>query len=103
MTSLETLQKENANLKDLLQQVYEMSFLDDIIDDACRDRKDDEMLAHNLFLKSQITEALEKKHKGPIDMVSKLMSNGSRLSEVTKLKHDTSSVLDKHYNKEKNK
>ena len=106
MIDLEKLQKENnrlktvnKNLKDLLEQVYEMSMLDDMIDDDCRDRKDDEMLLCNLSLKSQITEALEKSTLKPI--VSKLMSTGSRLSEVVKLtKHNGSKVLEEHYSKE---
>jgi len=58
MSNLEKLQKENGNLKDLLEQVYDMSCLDDMITGGCLDRNDDEMLLCNLSLKSQIKEAL---------------------------------------------
>ena len=99
MTELETLQKENEHLRDLLEQLYEMSFLDDTIDDACRDRKDDEMLAHNLFLKQEIMEALHGKSPFPKrNLVSKLKFSNAK--DSFKIKgHNNSSVIDKHYDK----
>ena len=107
MIDLEKLQKENnrlktvnKNLKDLLEQVYEMSMLDDMIDDDCRDRKDDEMLLCNLSLKAEIMEVLHGKSPFP-KVVSKLMSTGSRLSDAVKLtKHNGAKVLADHYSKE---
>jgi len=42
MNEIETLQKENENLKYLLEEVYEMSCLDDMINDL-RSGGDDEM------------------------------------------------------------
>jgi S-adenosylmethionine:tRNA-ribosyltransferase-isomerase (queuine synthetase) len=96
MAELENLKKENKNLKDLLEQVYEMSCLEDMIDDACSNRNDDEVLLYHLSLKSQILEALDKS------------SNGKDLAEEPKspmiveaTKHDGSMVLEKYY-KEKN-
>ena len=70
MSELEKLQKENKNLKCLLEEVYEMSFIDYMINDECRDRKDDEMLLCHLSLKSQIMEALEKK-ESPLEDLKK--------------------------------
>ena len=74
----------------------EMSCLEDMIDDACSNRNDDEVLLYHLSLKSQILEALDKS------------SNGKDLAEEPKspmiveaTKHDGSMVLEKYY-KEKN-
>ena len=65
MTKLETPQKENEHLRDLLEQVYEMSGLDDMITSGCLDHggknSDDDFLLHNLSLKSQVMEALSKR------------------------------------------
>ena len=61
MNDLEELRKENTHLKNLLEQVYEMSCLEDMISDGCLDRNDDEMLGHNLLLKSEIFDALKEK------------------------------------------
>jgi len=58
LKALQLLKKENENLKDLLSHVYDMSCLDDMIDDGFKDRDDDEFLGHNLILKSQIDDAL---------------------------------------------
>ena len=104
---IDFLQKENdrlktvnKNLKDLLEQVYEMSCLDDIISSGCLERDDDEMLLCNLSLKAEIMEVLHGKSPFP-KVVSKLMSTGSILSEVVKLtKHNCSKVLADHYSKE---
>ena len=92
----ERLEKENKNLKYLLGEAYEISALDDMINDGCRDRDNDEFLMCNLSLKSQILEALDKS------------SNGKDLAEEPKspmiveaTKHDGSMVLEKYY-KEKN-
>ena len=99
MTELETLQKENKNLKELLEEVYEMSFLDDMINDACRDRTDDKGLMCNLSLKSQIMEALHGKSPFPKrNLVSKLKFSNAK--DSFKIKgHNNSSVIDKHYDK----
>ncbi|MDP6249930.1 MAG: hypothetical protein QGH26_03805 [Candidatus Pacebacteria bacterium] len=56
----ERLEKENKNLKYLLGEAYEISALDDMINDGCRDRDNDEFLMCNLSLKSQILEALDE-------------------------------------------
>ena len=53
-----TLEKENKNLKSLLEEVMDTSCLDDMIDDGFKDRDDDEFLGHNLILRSRINEAL---------------------------------------------
>ena len=53
-----TLEKENRNLKSLLEEVMDTSCLDDMIDDGFKDRDDDEFLGRNLILRSQIDEAL---------------------------------------------
>ena len=99
MTELKKLQKENENLKDLLEQVYDMSFLDDMINDACRDRNDDEMLLCHLSLRSQIQEALN------LSMTKKTASEIEEalgVKPLRTLKHNSSKVLADHYSKEKN-
>ena len=58
MPELETLRKENKKLKEVLGEVYEMSFLDDMIDDLCRDRNNDSVLLSYLSLQSEIKEVL---------------------------------------------
>jgi len=58
MPELETLQKENKKLKELLGEVYEMSFLNDMIDDLCKDRNNDGVLLSYLSLQSEIQEVL---------------------------------------------
>ena len=100
MTEVEKLQKENKNLKDLLEEVYEMSFLDDMINDGCKDRNDDEALMCNLSLRSQIKEALNlsmtKKSVEKIENVTGVKVDRS----LHLLKHNSSKVLADHYSKE---
>ena len=104
MTEVEKLQKENKNLKDLLEEVYEMSFLDDMINDACRDRNDDEGLMCNLSLKSQIQEALNlsmtKKTAAEIekDIGIKPLRALDKVAKLTR--HNSSKVTTDHYSKE---
>ena len=103
MTELETLQKENKHLKDLLEQVYEMSFLDDMINDACKDRNDDEGLMCNLSLRSQIKEALNlsmtKKTASKIEATLGVKPLRA-LDKVAKLtRHSNGSMIGKHYDK----
>ena len=106
MNEIDFYKEENKNLKDLLGEVYEMSFLEDIIDDDCRDRKDDEMLLCNLSLKSQVMEALHGKSHFPKrelakELKSKITENGLRLKkDVAMLKHNSSKVTTDHYSKE---
>ena len=95
MTKLETLQKENENLKDLLEQVYEMSALDDMISGGCLDRKDDEFLMCNLSLKSQIMEALGKSLGGR-KLAEKLKFTNTEDS-LKLTKHNGSKVPTDHY------
>ncbi len=90
MTKLETLQKENKNLKDLLEEVYEMSCLDDMINDL-RSGEDDEMLLCNLSLKSQIMEALGKRQ------VAKELKPLMTEASLKLTKHNGSKVLADHY------
>jgi hypothetical protein len=90
MNKLETLQKENKNLKDLLEEVYEMSCLDDMINDL-RSGEDDEMLLCNLSLKSQIMEALGKRQ------VAKELKPLMTEASLKLTKHNGSKVLADHY------
>ena len=94
MNKLETLQKENKNLKDLLEEVYEMSCLDDMINDL-RSGEDDEMLLCNLSLKSQIMEALGKRQ------VAKELKPLMTEASLKLTKHNGSKVLADHYEEKK--
>jgi len=93
------LQKENEHLKNLLEQVYEMSALDDMITDGCLDRKDDEFLMCNLSLKSQIMEALGKSlgERKLAKELKPLMTEAS----LKLTKHNGSKVLADHYEEKK--
>ena len=92
------LQDKNERLKDLLEEVYEMSFLDDMIADL-RSGEDDEMLLCHLSLKSQVMEAL-----GERKLVNNIKFKNTeaklKLEDVAKLKHNSSKVLADHYSKE---
>ena len=98
MNEIETLQKENENLKYLLEEVYEMSCLDDMINDL-RSGEDDEMLLCHLSLKSQVMEAL-----GGRKLVNNIKFKNTeaklKIEDVAKLKHNSSKVLADHYSKE---
>ncbi len=94
MNKLETLQKENKNLKDLLEEVYEMSCLDEMINEL-RSGEDDEMLLCNLSLKSQIMEALGKRQ------VAKELKPLMTEASLKLTKHNGSKVLADHYEEKK--
>ena len=81
---LEKMRKENLHLKDLLEQVYEMAGLDEMINSGCLDRDDDEFLMSNLSLRYQIMEALDRSERPAAKMLKHRMDNGSRLSEAAK-------------------
>jgi len=98
MNPLETLQKENEHLKDLLEQVYEKTDLDDMINEGCIDRDDDEWLLCNLSLKSQIVEALDKRL-----LAKKLKQDAPKTNGIKFTNHKKPIVLADHYSKEKNK
>jgi len=88
------LQEENKNLKDLLEQVYDMSCLDDMINDL-RSGEDDEMLLCNLSLKSQIMDALAKE-ESPLGDLKKSIHPTPKLTS-----HNSSKVLADHYEEKK--
>jgi len=62
ITDLEKLQNENKHLKGLVEQLYDMSCLEDMINDL-RSGEDDEMLLINLSLKSEVMEVLKKEER----------------------------------------
>ena len=62
ITDLEKLQNENKHLKGLVEQLYDMSCLEDMIKDL-RSGEDDEMLLINLMLKSNVMDALKKEER----------------------------------------
>ena len=88
------LQKENENLKYLLEQVYVMSCLDDMIDDL-RSGEDDEMLLCNLSLKSEVMEALGKRKLAKKIKQDALKTNGIKFTN-----HKDPIVLADHHSKE---
>ena len=95
MTDLEKTQsKKIGELQDLLEQTYDMSCLDDMINDL-RSGEDDEMLLCNLSLKSQIMEALEDRKT--IKDLKSIITEAPKMSVVAKLKHNSSEVLADHY------
>ena len=97
MTELETLQKENEQLKDLVEELYDMSCLDDMIDDL-RSGQDDVVLLCYLSLKSQIMEALGKR-KLAKEIKPRMTEDSFKIKDVSKLKHNSSKTTD-HYSKE---
>tara|TARA_Y100000310_G_scaffold211126_1_gene211848 strand:+ start:140 stop:475 length:336 start_codon:yes stop_codon:yes gene_type:complete len=99
-THIEKLQKENKNLKELLEEVYEMSMIDDIIDDLCSDRDNDGVLLSHLSLKSQIQEALNlSMTKKSVEKIENEL--GVKIDRSLHLKgHNGSKTVD-HYSKEK--
>ena len=100
MTDVEKLQKENEQLKDLLEEVYEVSMLDDIIDDLCSDRSSDEVLLCHLSLKSQVMEALGKR-KLAKEIKPRMTEASLTIGDLQKLnKHNGTTVVADHYSKE---
>ena len=103
MNKLSILQLENIHkLKDLLE-LYETSFLDDMINDQCADREDDEMLEYNLSLKNRVMECLQDAHEiknfkahqklGPPHENFKDVQKG----DILKTSHKTPPFVSKHY------
>ena len=92
------LQNKNEQLKDLVEELYDMSCLDDMIADL-RSGGDDEMLLCNLSLKSQVMEAL-----GGRKLVNNIKFKNTeaklKLEDVAKLKHNNSKMV-KYYGEEK--
>jgi len=62
ITDLEKLQNENKHLTGLVEQLYDMSCLEDMINDL-RSGEDDEMLLSDLMLKSNVMDALKKEER----------------------------------------
>ena len=82
MTDLEKAQsKKILELQDLLGQVYDMSCLDDMINDL-RSGENDEMLLFNLSLKSQIIKALEDRKT--IKDLKSIITLSPKMSDVAK-------------------
>ena len=95
-----TLEKENSNLKSLLEEVMDTSCLDDMIDDGCKDRDDDEFLGHNLILRSRIDEALglSEAQKEVIEIQKKILKrDAAELKAFTG--YSNTSVTAAHYAK----
>jgi hypothetical protein len=95
MSELEKKIVENKNLKDLLEEVYEMSFIDDMISDL-RSGDDDVQLTHLLILKQDIQRVLN------LSMTKKTASEIEEATGVKVLRANGESrnfILDKHYNK----
>ena len=95
MTDLEKAQsKKIGELHDLLGQVYDMSCLDDMINDL-RSGENDEMLLFNLSLKSQIIKALEDRKT--IKDLKSIITESPKMSDVAKLEHNSSKFRFKNY------
>ena len=95
----EKLEKENEQLKDLVEELYNMSCLDDMIDDL-RSGGDDEMLLCNLSLKSQVMEALHSKSPFPKRELAKKLQ--PLMTEAVKFtNHNGKLNLSDHYKEEK--
>jgi len=107
MNKLSELQLDNVDklkakigyLSDLIEQLYDMSCLDDMITDGCLDRKDDEMLLCNLSLKSEIMDVLENR-KQRIKDLKAIITESPKMSDVAKKSaHHNSVGLTKYYDK----
>ena len=100
MNEIDFYKEENKNLKELLKEVYEVSMLDDVIDDLCSDRSSDEVLLSHLSLKSQITEALDKR-KLAKELKPRMTEDSFKIKDLQKLnKHNGTTVVADHYFKE---
>ena len=62
MTELELAKEKIGYLSDLIEQLYDMTCLEDMINDL-RSGEDDEMLLCNLSLKSEVMEVLKKEER----------------------------------------
>ena len=99
MNEIDFYKEENKNLKGLLEEVYEMSCLDDMINDL-RSGEDDEVLLCHLSLKSQIIEALGKR-KLVNNIKFKNAEASLTIGDLQKLnKHNGTTVVADHYSKE---
>ncbi len=90
---------EIKRLKNLLEQVYETSFIDDMISDLKKAdlKKDEDQLIHLLILRQDIERALN------LSMTKESVSKIEEATGVTvdrTLKHNGSSDLSKHYKEE---
>ena len=95
LDNVHKLKAENERLKDLIEQLYDMSCLDDMINDL-RAGEDDEMLLCNLMLKSDIMWALEKEEKPKTAEILKPFM----IEDAVKPKHNGSETS-KHYVEDK--
>ena len=109
MNKLSALQLEDMDklndrlgyLSDLIEQLYDMSCLDDMITGGCLDRDDDEMLLCNLSLKSEIMDVLENRKQTIKDLKS-IITDSPKMSDVAqKPAHHNSVDLTKYYDKAK--
>ncbi len=99
MNKLSELQLENiyklkakiSYLSDLIEQLYDMSCLEDMINDL-RSGEDDEMLLSNLSLKSEVMEVLTDRKTIKDDLKSMMTEDAVRPP-----KHNGSAVTSKHY------
>jgi len=99
MNEIDFYKEENKNLKGLLEEVYEMSCLDDMINDL-RSGEDDEVLLCHLSLKSQVMEALGKR-KLAKEIKPRMTEDSFKIKDLQKLnKHNGTTVIADHYSKE---
>ncbi len=92
LDNVHKLKAENERLKDLIDELYNMSCLEDMINDF-RNGEDDEVLLSYLLLKSRVMDALKKEEKpktveektedalGPLWEEAALKFNGSETSK----------------------
>ena len=102
LKDLPSLKKENENLKDLLSQVYDMSRLDEMINDGFKDRNNDESLGRNLTLRSQIRRALYSGFltKKETSLINRLSDFNKAARTFTGHSYTSDKSLDKHYTSE---
>jgi len=100
MTELELAKEKIGYLSDLIEQLYDMTCLEDMINDL-RSGEDDEMLLCNLSLKSEVMDVLEnrKATKDKKSLLTKEVVNIKDLAQ--KLKHNGLATTNKHYVKTK--
>jgi len=100
MTELELAKEKIGYLSDLIEQLYDITCLEDMINDL-RSGEDDEMLLSNLSLKSEVMDVLENR-KATKDLKSLITEDAVNIKDVVqKLKHNGSAITNKHYVKTK--
>jgi len=100
MTELELAKDKIGYLSDILEQLYDMTCLEDMINDL-RSGEDDEMLLCNLSLKSEVMDVLENR-KATKDQKSLLTKEVVNIKDLAqKLKHNGLATTNKHYVKTK--